>query len=185
MSTFSQALDCITANNLDGLRLALMNVDANSNEGELLWAAANLGRTAIVRHLIGVTDPQFFEGALVAAVAMKRNECIGLLLQHVEHSPDSALWIACEQADVDLVYEILPHCSVYENICVLKFAVLTRDQELFDRVVSESNLDEWKHHINGSKEEQKFLRTNFKAMHENYTLRAHIGPVSSSVKRKM
>lgn len=185
MSTFAQALECIKANNLEKLCLALTNVDANINEGELLWAAANLGHTAIVKHLIDVSDPQFFESALVAAVAMKRNDCIGLLLQHMEHSPNSALQVACEQADTDLVYEILPHCSVYENICVLKFAVLSCNQELFDRVVAESNLDEWKYQLNGPQDEQEFLRTNFKAMHENYILRVHLGLAASSVKRKM
>lgn len=185
MKTYARALECITTNNLDGLRLALTEVDANTNQGELLWTAANLGRTAMVAHLIGVSDPQFFEDALVAAVAMKRKDCIGLLLQHVEHSPNSALWTACEHTDIDVVYEILPHCSVHENICVLKFAVRTSNQELFDCVVSQSNLDEWKHQIHGSQEEQEFLRTNFKAMHDNYILRGHLAPVSATVKRKL
>ena len=148
--------------------------DPSILQGELLWAAANLGQVEIVKTLIPLSDPQYFENALMAALVMGRETCSDVLLQHIEEQPNSALWLACDLGHIEQVHMLLPHCDIHNTICVLDLAVRTSNQELFDQVFALSDTDDWKRKLEGSKEQRDILRTNFQSMHENYMLREHI-----------
>lgn len=185
MKTHEQALVCIGANDLIGFRTVLSEIDTNAHQGELLWTAANLGHVEILQDLIAVTDPQYFEEALFVAVRFEREECISLLLQHLPSSPDSALWMACEQNNLERVHQLLPHCNIYENNCVLELAVRTQNQELFDQVYAESNLDVWKSHLNGTDEKRNMLKNNFQALYIHYRVHEDLAIAPAQVKRKM
>lgn len=185
MNTHEEALVCIEANDVIGFRAVLSQIEANAHHGELLWMAANLGHVEILQDLIVVTDPQYFEGALLVAVRFEREECISLLLQHLHSSPNSALWMACEQNNFEQVHQLLPHCNIYENNCVLELAVRTRNQELFNQVYAESNLDQWKSHLSGTDEQQKILKNNFQALYIHYSVHEDLTITPSAFKRKM
>lgn len=187
MSNHERALECITTNDLIGLKNCVGAIDVNANGGDLLWAAANLGHLQLVEFLLPLSDPQYFEDALMAALAMGRDECIGVLLQHVEEQPNSALWVACDLGNIEMVHMLLPHCDM-SSICVLELAVRTFNQELFDQVFALSDTDEWKRRVEGKKEQRDTLHANFQSMSENYVLREHITQATQQTvnsKRKM
>lgn len=185
MNTHEQALVCIGANDVVGFRTILSHIEANAHHGELLWMAANLGHVEMLADLIVVTNPDYFEEALLVAVRFEREECISLLLQHMTTSPNSALWMACEQNNLEQVHQILPHCNIYENNCVLELAVRTQNQELFDQVYAESNLDQWKSHLSGTGEQRDMLRNNFQALYIHHRVHEDLAITPSAFKRKM
>lgn len=187
MSNYERALECIRNNDLNGLQHLLGAIDVNANEGELLWAAANLGHVEIVTTLIPLSDPQYFENALMAALVMGREACSDVLLQYIEEQPNSALWLACDLGHIEQVHMLLPHCDIHNTICVLDLAVRISNQELFDQVFALSDTNDWMRKLEGSKEQRDILRANFQSMHENYMLREHIVPHDNGTvaKRKM
>lgn len=185
MNTHERALMCISANDVIGFRTVLAKIDATAHHGELLWAAANLGHVEILQDLLVVANPEHFEDALLAAVRFERDDCISLLLQHIIVPPDSALWMACEQNNLEQVHQILPHCNIYENTCVLELAVRTKNQELFDQVYEQSNLDQWKSHLSGTGEQREALRNNFQALYLHYRVHDDLAIAPSAFKRKI
>lgn len=185
MNSHEQALACIQANDIIGFRTVLSEIDANAHQGELLWTAANLGCIDMVADLLVVTDCQYYEDALMVAVRFEQEKCIELLLQHITSSPDSALWMACEHNNVEQVHQILPHCNIYQNNCVLELAVRTQNQDLFNQVYADSNLDQWKSHLSGTDEHRTMLRNNFQALYIHYCVHENLQTTPSTVKRKM
>lgn len=185
MNSHEQALACIQANDIIGFRTVLSEIDDNVHQGELLWTAANLGRVDMVADLLMVTNSEYVEEALMVAVRFEQEECITLLLQHITTPPNSALWMACEQNDVENVHLLLPHCNIYQNNCVLELAVRTQNQDLFNQVYADSNLDQWKSHLSGTDEHRTMLRNNFQALYIHYCVHENLPTTPSTVKRKM